>query len=72
MEEVIGRLEITPFRHKPTHALSGGQKKLVSIADILVMHPDIIILDEPAAALDPRHSEMVNKIVDKLTEKGLP
>ena len=72
VEEVIGRLEITPFRHKPTHALSGGQKKLVSIADILVMHPDIIILDEPAAALDPRHSEMVNKIVDKLTERGLP
>ena len=71
VEEVIGRLEITPFRHKPTHALSGGQKKLVSIADILVMHPDIIILDEPAAALDPRHSEMVNKIVDKLTEKGI-
>ena len=34
----------------PTHALSGGQKKQVSIADILVMHPDVIILDEPAAA----------------------
>ena len=72
MEEVIDHLEITPFRHKPTHSLSGGQKKQVSIADILVMHPDIIILDEPAAALDPKHTTMVNHIVNRLTEPGSP
>ena len=71
VEEVIDYLEITPFRHKPTHALSGGQKKQVSIADILVMHPDIIILDEPAAALDPKHTAMVNHIVDRMTENGI-
>lgn len=71
VEAVIEKLEITPFRHKPTHALSGGQKKQVSIADILVMHPDIIILDEPAAALDPKHTTLVNRIVDQLTEEGI-
>lgn len=71
VENVIDRLEITPFRHKPTHALSGGQKKQVSIADILVMHPDIIILDEPSAALDPRHTTMVNQIVNRMTEQGI-
>lgn len=71
VEKVIDYLEITPFRHKPTHALSGGQKKQVSIADILVMHPDIIILDEPAAALDPKHTIMVNHIVDQMTEAGI-
>ena len=71
VEKVIDYLEITPFRHKPTHALSGGQKKQVSIADILVMHPDIIILDEPAAALDPKHTQMVNHIVDQMTEAGI-
>ena len=43
----------------------------VSIADILVMHPDIIILDEPAAALDPKHTAMVNHIVDELTAQGI-
>ena len=37
VETVITNLEITPFRHKPTHALSGGQKKQVSIADILAV-----------------------------------
>lgn len=71
VEQVIENLEITPFRHKPTHALSGGQKKQVSIADILVMHPEIIILDEPAAALDPKHTIMVNKIVNQLTRDGI-
>ena len=71
VEQVIDYLEITPFRHQPTHALSGGQKKQVSIADILVMHPQIIILDEPAAALDPKHTTMVNHIIDHLTDEGI-
>lgn len=71
VEDVIEHLEITPFRSKPTHALSGGQKKQVSIADILVMHPDVIIFDEPAAALDPKHTTLVNQIIDKLTDQGI-
>ena len=71
VEKVIRDLEITPFRHRPTHALSGGQKKQVSIGDILVMHPDIMIFDEPAAALDPRHTRIVNRIIDRLTEQGI-
>ncbi len=71
VEQVIEELEISPFRHQPTHALSGGQKKQVSIADILVMDPEIIIFDEPAAALDPKHSRMVRGIVDRLSERGI-
>ncbi len=71
VERVIDEMEITPFRDKPTHALSGGQKKQVSIADILVMHPEVIILDEPAAALDPRHTVMVNEAVDRMTAQGI-
>ena len=71
VEKVIRDLEITPFRHRPTHALSGGQKKQVSIGDILVMHPDIMIFDEPAAALDPRHTRIVNRIIGRLTEQGI-
>lgn len=71
VEKMISVLEIEPFRHKPTHALSGGQKKQVSIADILVMHPEVVILDEPAAALDPWHNAVVNRIVDQLTEQGI-
>ena len=71
VEDAIEKLEITPFRHKPAQALSGGQKKQVSIADILVMQPDIIILDEPAAALDPKHQQIVNRIINSMTEAGI-
>ena len=71
VEQVIGELEITPFKDRPAHALSGGQKKQVAIADILVMHPEIMILDEPAAALDPAHTRKVHQIVDRLTGKGI-
>lgn len=71
VEDVMERLNITPFCEKPTHALSGGQKKQVSIADILVMKPEIILLDEPNAALDPWHSRVVNGIVEELTKEGI-
>ena len=47
------------------------QKKLVAIADILVMDPEVMILDEPAASLDPKHTKIVRKIVEKLTERGI-
>lgn len=71
VEEIIELLEITPFKEKPTHALSGGQKKQVSIADVLVMNPQIVILDEPASALDPKHTEIVNGIINLMVERGI-
>ena len=71
IERVMDYLEIAPFRERPAHALSGGQKKQVTIADVLVMHPDVIILDEPASALDAKHTKLMNQIVDKLAEEGI-
>lgn len=71
VEKVIDDLNITSFRDKPTHFLSGGQKKRVSIADILVMDPEVILFDEPSAALDPKHARMVDEIIDRLSEKGI-
>lgn len=70
-EKIMEELDITEFQDRPTHALSGGQKKQVAIADILVMRPDVVILDEPAAALDSKHTTLVNKIIDQMTEAGI-
>ena len=71
VDEIMKRFNITPFADKPTHFLSGGQKKQVAIADIVVMDPSLMILDEPAAALDPRHSRIIDSIVDGLSGKGI-
>ncbi|HTX54528.1 MAG TPA: energy-coupling factor ABC transporter ATP-binding protein, partial [Candidatus Baltobacteraceae bacterium] len=42
------------LEQKPPHHLSGGQKRAVAIAAVLAMAPDILVMDEPSADLDPR------------------
>lgn len=61
---------ISYLQDKPTHALSYGQKKRVSIADILVMKPEVIIFDEPTAFLDPLHKEKMITLFDKINRAG--
>lgn len=55
-----------PFRNWPISALSYGQKKRVTIASILVMNPDIIILDEPTAGQDYRHYTEIMEFLKEL------
>ncbi|MDS1029377.1 ATP-binding cassette domain-containing protein [Bacillota bacterium LX-D] len=70
IEEAMNATEITHLQHKPTHLLSYGQKKRVSIADIIAMEPEVLIFDEPTAWLDPRHSKEIMDLVDKFNEQG--
>ncbi|MCR5545030.1 MAG: energy-coupling factor ABC transporter ATP-binding protein, partial [Lachnospiraceae bacterium] len=53
VEEALRRVHIEHLREKPIYKLSGGEKKLASIATILSMTPDVILMDEPSVALDP-------------------
>ena len=55
-----------PFRNWPISALSYGQKKRVTIASILVMNPDIIILDEPTAGQDYKHYTEIMEFLREL------
>lgn len=64
-------VEMHDYKDKAVHFLSYGQKKRVSIADILVMEPEIIVFDEPTSSLDPKHSKQIVKIFDDLNKKGI-
>ena len=58
------------FRKWPISALSYGQKKRVTIASILVLGPEILVLDEPTAGQDQRNYTDIMKFLDSLQEKG--
>lgn len=59
-----------PFRNWPISALSFGQKKRVTIASILVMNPEIMILDEPTAGQDYRHYTEIMEFLKTINEKS--
>ncbi|MFX4012177.1 ABC transporter ATP-binding protein [Streptococcus suis] len=59
-----------PFRNWPISALSYGQKKRVTIASILVLNPEIILLDEPTAGQDQRHYREMMEFLDQLNAQG--
>ena len=58
------------FRNWPVSALSFGQKKRVTIASILVLGPEVILLDEPTAGQDQRNYTEIMNFLDELNQKG--
>ena len=60
-----------PFRNWPISALSFGQKKRVTIASILVLNPEIIILDEPTAGQDFKHYTEIMEFLKEINKKGV-
>lgn len=70
VKEALEYMNITEFIDRPPHYLSGGEKKRVSIADIIAMKSDVIIFDEPTAALDPLNAMMLEDVLEKLNMEG--
>lgn len=64
---MLDTLEIAHLKDRPPHRLSGGEKKRVAIASVLVLDPEVLLLDEPTAALDPRSQ---SQIIDLLIGWG--
>ena len=71
IDETLKICGLYPFRNWPVSALSYGQKKRVTIASILVMGPEIIILDEPTAGQDYRHYTEIMEFLRDLNSKGI-
>jgi cobalt/nickel transport system ATP-binding protein len=59
VEETLALFEITHLKHRSPHRLSGGEKKRVALASVLILDPEVLLMDEPTAALDPKSQSMV-------------
>lgn len=70
VEEALDCMNLRPMKDRPPHYLSGGEKKRVSIADIIAMESEIVLFDEPTASLDPVNVEMLKEVLDKMTGMG--
>lgn len=64
--EALRMVHIEEMKDKPIYRLSGGQKKLASIATILSMEPNMILLDEPSIALDPKNRRNLIQILNSI------
>ena len=67
--ETMEMLEITHLKDRSPHRLSGGEKKRVALASVLILKPDVLLMDEPTAALDPKSR---GQIIDFLADTSGP
>ncbi len=65
-EKTLAELNLKGFENRVTHKLSGGEKKLVSLATVLVMSPEVLLLDEPTTGLDESARERIIAVLNKL------
>ena len=70
VNEALEYMNISDFKERAPHYLSGGEKKRVTIADIIAMHSEVMIFDEPTAALDPVNVIALEAVLEKLYRQG--
>ena len=66
-EDVMAEMQIAHLQSRPPHRLSGGEKKRVAIASVLILQPEVLLLDEPTAALDPKSEERILALLSSWT-----
>ncbi len=69
-EWAMNLLDISKLRDRAPHRLSGGEKKKVALASVLALRPDVWLLDEPTAALDPRSQTRLLDFIEELGRQG--
>lgn len=70
VEDVMEMMQISKLRDRSPHTLSGGEKKKVCIASVLANNPDVLLLDEPSAGLDPRTQLWLIELLQDLGHAG--
>jgi len=71
IDAALDRLKINHLRERQTHFLSGGEKQKVALAGVLAMRPNILVLDEPLASLDPASAQEALELVRRLADEGM-
>jgi len=70
VNETLKLLEIEHLKDKNPQEMSGGQKQRVALASIIVMDPEILVIDEPTSQLDPKGTQDILKIINIMAKKG--
>ena len=68
--DVLSLLDIAELADRAPFQLSGGQKKRVAIGTVLAVNPEVLLFDEPTAALDPRTAEWLTGLIEDLAGAG--
>ena len=68
--DTLAMLDISGLADRAPYQLSGGQKKRVAIASVLVMNPEVLLFDEPTATLDPRTQQWLMELIIELNRAG--
>ncbi len=72
VDNALKTVDMYEFRMHAPHLLSGGQKQRVAIAGVIAMQPEVIVLDEPTAMLDPKgRREVIDTVTKLCREKGI-
>lgn len=67
--EVLARYGLAGHADHPAHHLSGGQKQLLALCSVMVLEPDVLVMDEPTTLLDLRHSRQVAGLLRELPQQ---
>lgn len=68
VDKVLGDLDLIHLKNRITHKLSGGEKRLVTLATVLAMDPEVLLLDEPTNALDTKNEARLLEILRALPQ----
>ncbi len=70
VDAMLDRLDLRKLEHDNARALSGGEAQRVTLAQALVLDPDVLLLDEPTANLDPYNAGLIEDIIQAVRERG--